>query len=134
MTGQIVYIGDNADLISACRCEFERTGYELLDACQLSEAQDLLDRVSVDILCIDSHLFNAEAGEVIAASLKKKTSHVPVMLIHSGGDAPERYEEFVDVVMTEQDFAALGHQMDRLRRLRFPVFVDWFDDWKRRGS
>ena len=132
MNCQIVYVGENVDLVEACQFKFRESGCQLLDVADFHEAKELLARHAVDILCIDSHVLTAEDMRGIAR-LKSQTPHLAVLLIHAGDGLPSGAVEFVDVVMNAPDFVSMGRQLaQQLAELRFPVFVEWFDEWRRR--
>jgi hypothetical protein len=44
---------------------------------------------------------------------------------------PLHYEQQVDVVIDEAGFEAIGRWLiGELHEVRFPLFVQWFEDWK----
>ena len=56
-----------------------------------------------------------------------------MVLIQAGSKAPPHFEERVDVVIDESTFSSMGHWLiEELREVRFPLFVEWFEEWKQR--
>jgi hypothetical protein len=74
-------------------------------------------------------------GSEIAASLKSAAQHVPVVLVQTGNDVPQHFEERVDVVIDESTLSSVGHWLiEELRETRFPMFAEWFEAWKARSG
>ena len=135
MTGQVLYVGKNSDLVQNTRHDFEGGGYELVHASELDDAVQILEGFPVEVLCIDSRLLANEFRREMAARLKKGSACSAIVLTQGQSDVPEGFAELVDVVMDERDFFTRGRDVvDRLRELRFPEFVEWLDEWKQRCS
>jgi DNA-binding NtrC family response regulator len=135
MTGQILCIGGEAARWAHWSHELEDDGYVVVHANDEREALALLEACSVDVICIDSKNMTRSGGSGIAAGLKNAVQHVPVVLIKTGNDVPEHFEEHVDVVIDESTFSSMGQWLiEELREVRFPLFVEWFEAWKERSE
>ena len=135
MNGQILCIGGDLERWANWRHELEENGYVFVQATDEREASTLLKACRVDVVCIDSQIMAESRGSEIAASLKNAAQHVPVVLVQTGNDVPQHFEERVDVVIDESTFSSLGHWLiEELRETRFPVFVEWFEAWKGRSG
>ena len=135
MNGQILCIGGDLERWANWRHELEENGYVFVQATDEREASTLLKACSVDVVCIDSEIMTESGVSEIAASLKNAAQHVPVVLVQTGNDVPQPFEERVDVVIDESTFSSVGYWLiEELRETRFPVFVEWFEAWKGRSS
>jgi CheY-like chemotaxis protein len=134
MNGQILCIGGDLERWANWRNELEENGYVFVQATDEREASRLLKACPVDVVCIDSQIITESGGSEIAASLKNAAQDVPVVLVQTGSDVPQHFEERVDVVIDESTFSSVGHWLiEELRETRFPVFVEWFEPWKERS-
>jgi CheY-like chemotaxis protein len=134
MNGQILCIGGDLERWANWRNELEENGYVFVQATDEREASTLLKACRVDVVCIDSQIMTESGSSEIASSLKSAAQHVPVVLVQTGNDVPQHFEERVDVVIDESTFSSVGHWLiEELRETRFPVFVEWFEPWKERS-
>ena len=110
----------------------EAGGYEVLRASDEGHAVELLRTQLVNVVCIDSRCMAEAESPAMGASLKSVVPHVPVVLVQTASTMPWHYEQQVAVVIDEAGFDAMGHWLiEELHELRFPLFVQWFEDWKR---
>jgi len=115
--------------------EMEQDGCVVIHAADEAEAAHLLKASSVDMVCIDSGVMTERGSSAIRDSLKNAHTHVPIVLIQSSSEIPPHFEERVDVVIDEPTFSTLGPWLiEQLREIRFPLFVEWFENWKRRSD
>jgi len=135
MNGQILCIGGDATRWQNWGHELEESDCVVVHAANEREASTLLKACAVDVVCIDSKLMADSGGVEIAADLKGASSHVPVVLVQTGSNVPEHFEGPVDVVIDESMFSAVGSWLiEELREARFPMFVEWFEAWKKRSA
>ena len=134
MNAHVLCFDKNTQRSMGRRRSLEDAGFVVLHAQNEVEAPELLQSGRVDVVCIDSYLMsNGETG--VASGIKSVKPHVPVVLIHDDGAIPERFREYVDVVIDEPDFDATARWLiEELCDCEFPFFVRWFDDWMRRSS
>ena len=135
MNGQILCIGGDLTRWANWGRELEEDGYVVVQAADEHEASSLLKACPVDVICIDSQVMKESGGSEVAAGLKNASQHVPVVLVQTGNDVPDHFEEHVDVVIDEATFLTVGSWLiEELREVRFPMFVEWFEAWKERSS
>jgi len=133
MKAQILCIGGSAARWQNWGKDLEAEGYVVVHASDETEAVALLRASPMDVVCIDSRVMDEGGSSVIGTSLRNAQPRVPVVLIQSGKKVPPRFEEQVDVVIDESTFSTMGHWLvEELREVRFPLFVEWFEDWKQR--
>jgi DNA-binding NarL/FixJ family response regulator len=134
MNAQIVCIGCGTARWREWEEDMEADGYVVVHASDETEAVELLKGSRVEVICIDSRAFVEAGRSAIGASLKNTDPHVPVVLmVQTGSKTPPHCEEHVDVIIDESTFAAMGHWLiEELREARFPMFLDWFEEWKQR--
>jgi DNA-binding NtrC family response regulator len=135
MNAQILCIGGNARRWEHWQRNLQEDGYVVVHARDEQEAFALLRACPVGVVCIDSELMAEAGSSVIGAGLKEAHPHGPVVLVQTGKDLPEHFEEHVDVVIDQSTFAAVGPWLiDELREMKFPLFVEWFEAWKERSA
>ena len=131
MSAQILCIGGSAAHWQRWRRPLEADGYVVVHAYDESEAVELLRASPVDVVCIDARAIGEGGSSVIGDSLKNTRPRVPVVLIQNGSQVPPHFEEHVDVVTDEATFSTMGRWLiEDLRELEFPLFMEWFDEWK----
>jgi DNA-binding NtrC family response regulator len=135
MNGQILCIGGGTARCTNWSRGLEEDGYLVVHASDEREASALLKACPVDVICIDSRIMTESGSSEIAAGLKNALQHVPVVLVQTGSDVLEHFEEHVDVVIDESTFSTVGSWLiEELREVRFPMFVEWFETGKERSS
>jgi len=133
MKAQILCIGGSAARWQDWGKDLEADGYVVVHASDETEAVELLKASPVDVVCIDSRAMGDGGSSVLGTSLRDTQPRVRVVLIQSGGEVPPRFEEQVDVAIDESTFPTMGHWLvEELREVRFPLFVEWFVEWKQR--
>ncbi|HXZ80461.1 MAG TPA: response regulator [Terriglobales bacterium] len=127
----ILCVDDDPEIVSALRDLLEVHGYEVLAACDGSEAFKAFDN-AVDAVILDYQM-PGEDGMALAARMKESKPHVPILMF-SGYDNLSSWElTSVDQFVSKsgppsQLLAALEH----LLAVRYPPFQRWFGDWKNR--
>jgi DNA-binding NtrC family response regulator len=135
MNGQVLCVGGDASRWQSWERNLEENDYTVVHAIDAGEALALLKACSVDVVCIDSQVMSKAGSSVIGAGLRDTRRHVPVVLVQTGGDVPEHFEEHVDVVIDASSFGSVGRWLiEELQEMRFPLFVEWFDEWKQRSN
>lgn len=135
MNGQVLCIGGDVSRWQNWERNLEDNDYTVVHAINAREALALLKACSVDVVCIDSQATTETGSLAIGAGLKDACPHVPVVLVQTAGEVPEHFEEHVDVVIDESTFASVGRWLiEELHEMRFPLFVEWFDEWKQRSN
>ena len=135
MNGQILCIGGDATRWRDWGDQLEQSGCVVVHAANDREASTLLKACPVDVICIDSQIMTESSGSEIAANLKDASVRVPVVLVQTGNNVSEHFEEHVDVVIDESTFSTVGSWLiEELREVRFPMFVEWFEEWKERSA
>lgn len=132
MKMQILCLDTNSSDSAARTKALEDAGFVVLQASDGIRAQDLLGREHVDVVCVHSRsVIGAKPSAV--SKVKALLPRVPFVLIHDSGDVPERFEEFVDVVVDECDFCSTaGSLIHGFSDAQCPFFVRWFEDWQHR--
>ena len=135
MNGKVLCIGGDLERWANWRHDLEENGYVVVQATDEREASTLLKACPVDVVCIDSQIMTDSGGSQVSADLKNASQHVPVVLVQTGNDVPEHFEEHVDVVIDESTFSSVGHWLiEELRETRLPMFAEWFEGWKERSA
>ena len=133
MKARILCVGGSAARWQDWGRDLEADGYVVVHASDETEAAELVRASPVDVVCIDSRAMGDGGSSVLGTRLRTAQPRVPVVLIQSGSKVPPRFEEQVDVVFDESTFSAMGHWLlEELREVRFPLFVEWFEEWKQR--
>ena len=134
MKADVLCIDDDAPRSRGRRKTLEDAGYVVLHAGNESQAVELLDAHGASVVCVESHCANV-GGNAIGSGVKRAQPRVPVILIQDKWAAPDKFEEYVDVVIEESDFEATAPWLiEELRDSSYPYFVPWFEHWKRRSS
>ena len=96
----------------------------------------MLKACPVDVVCIDSQIMTESGGGLeVSVDLKNASQHVPFVLVQTGNDAAEHFEEHVNVVIDESMSSSVGHWLiEELRETRLPMFAEWFEAWKERSG
>src|SRR5215471_15923475 len=108
MNGQVLCISGDASSWQSWERNLEDNDYVVVHAIDAGEALALLKACPVDVVCIDSRVMSKAGSSVIGAGLKEAHRHVPVVLVQTGGDVPEHFEEHVDVVVDASTFGSVG--------------------------
>ena len=133
MNGQILCIGGSAPRWQKWREGMEADGYVVVHGSGEIEAVELLKAAPVAVVCIDSDTMDGAGCSALGSRLRNAHPRVPVVLVQAGSEAPPYFRECVDVVIDESTFSAMGHWLiEELRQVRFPLFVEWFEEWKQR--
>jgi DNA-binding NtrC family response regulator len=133
---QILYFGHDDMSGRLLKTTLENRGYELVRASDSAELGDLLRSGTIHAVCIDENAVREGADKTFSDSLKLAGTATPVVLIErSGGVLPRHFENCADAVMDESSFLNFGHRkIEELREARFPVFLQWLEDWKERST
>ena len=135
MNGQILCIGGDAARWQNWGHELEESGYVVVHAANEREASTLLKASAVAVVCVDSKLMAESGCAEITADLEGASPHVPVVLVQTGSRVPEHFEAHVDAVIDESTFSNVGLWLiEELREARFPMFVEWFEAWRKRSA
>jgi hypothetical protein len=106
----------------------------VVDATDESQAVGLLVSRRVNVVCVHAHSLRAGITPM-GAKIKSLRPNIRFVLICEDGVVPASFLEYVDVIMDESDFNKRAKWLiDELLDVRCPVFVKWFNDWKRRTA
>jgi response regulator receiver domain-containing protein len=134
MNAHVLCIDDNPSRATDRQKDLEDAGFVVINACDETEAVELLRSRPVDVVCVDSRLWSTDKSRV-ASKIKNVRPDVLIILICEWGMVPPCFWEHVDVVIDEPDFKGKAQWLiEELRDVHFPFFVEWFDDWKRRAA
>lgn len=125
--------GDDVDA-GQLQSALKSQGYELLCTSDAREAVELLRARALHAVCVDGRNLEEGAGAAIHEGLKFARPHAPVVVIHSTDSVRSvDFEAHADVEIDDTTFLNSGHWMiEELRAARFPVFTEWFEEWKQR--
>ena len=133
MKAHVLCVDNNGPRLMGHQKSLEDAGFVVLNACDETQAVNLLKSHPVDVVCVRSRFVDGGGNGV--ASLKSVKPDVPIVLIRDNGAIPARFLEQVDVVIEEPDFDARARWLlVELQDVQYPFFLRWLDDWKSRAS
>ena len=136
MSEPILYIGRDGVNARLLQSALRSKGYELLCTSDTKEAAQLICTGLFHAVCVDGRAMHEGESIKLGESLKSVRSHAPMVLIKTcNAVQPNCLEEHADAVTDVSNFLRSGHGMiGELRAARFPVFTQWYEEWKRRRA
>jgi DNA-binding NtrC family response regulator len=129
MKTHVLLVDDNASRSAERRHYLVGAGVEVINACEVRQAIEVMQSHRVDVVCIDAQ-FVVNRGSEIGALVKCLKPFVPVVLIADDDRIPDHFEEHVDIVIDRADFDVTGRRLvQELNRGHVPFFRRWFDEW-----
>ena len=134
MNTSILCIDDNESRIGNRQKSLEAARFLVMNACNETQAVEVLTSRRVDVVFLDSRSLRAGTN-CLGANIKKLRPEVRLVLICEHGMDPAGFREYVDVIIDESEFSSKAQWLiEELQDIHFPFFEEWFDDWKRRAS
>lgn len=122
----VLIVDDDDDFLEQQKIMLSAQGYEVLDAENRSEAEEILEHTKPDIAILDLMMEEVDDGFVLSYHLKKKYPDVPVIIIsgvtsETGIDFDERASEGqwikADTMLSKPiRFEQLKREIERLTR------------------
>ena len=131
----ILCIDDHWNGLIGRKMLLESNGYEVLAAAGGDDGLKLFLAHSVDAVVLDYQMPGMN-GDVVAATMKRIKSHVPILLLSAYGPLPNKKLEAVDTFLSKSQPTKilLSTLQDLLSRRPKPFFGRWFETWKSRNE
>lgn len=79
----ILLVDDDIDFIEQNKLQLEKTGFNVIVANSMTEAEQVYKQTAVDLAVVDVMLEYADAGFILCYHLKKKNPRLPVIIVTS---------------------------------------------------
>lgn len=134
MKAHVLCIDNNGSHSLGHQKSLEDAGFVVLNACNETQAVNLLKSHPVHVVCVDS-AFVDSGGSSVGSNLKSVQPDVPIVLIRGKGTVPADFQEHVDVVIDGPDFDAKARWLiEGIHDVHRSFFLQWLNAWMHHAS